>query len=450
MFSSLGNNLTAVFDKLKGKGYLSESDVSDAMREIRIALLEADVALPVARELVKNIKEKATGQEVIKSISPGQMVVKIVNDELVKILGAQDREINLAAKPPAVILMLGLQGSGKTTSSAKLALNLRKKNKKKVLLASLDTYRPAAQEQLELLAKQVTIDSLPIIKDQSPQDITKRAMEEARLGGFDVLILDTAGRLHNDEQMIQELQEIKKMSSPVESLLTVDCLTGQDAVNIGKEFNEKIGITGVVLTRVDGDSRGGVALSMTHITNTPIKFIGVGEKLNELEEFHPERATSRILKMGDVVSLVEKASEAISEKEAEILAKKVKKGSFDMDDLLKQLKNLKKMGGVSSLMSMIPGIGKMKKQLQDTPGSENILKKQEAIISSMTLKERRFPKLINASRKKRIAMGSGNQVQDVNRLLKQFAEMSKMMKKFSGMDSKQLSKMENMLGDKRF
>jgi len=441
MFSSLGQNLGKIFDKLRGRGFLSEADIDVSMREIRMALLEADVAVPTIRYLIERIKEKAIGAEVIKSISPGQMVVKIVQDELELLLSADNQELSLSHTPPVVLMMVGLQGSGKTTSSAKLAMHLRKKHKKKVLLASLDIYRPAAQLQLENLAKQINEASLEIIPGQSAKEITKRAMKEATLGGYDVLILDTAGRLHTDEKMMEELQEVKKLSNPLEILLVLDSLTGQDAVNIGREFSQQLPLTGMILTRVDGDARGGAALSMRHITGVPIKFIGVGERVNEFEEFHPQRAASRILDMGDIVSLVERAAEEIDHAEAEKMAKKMQKGVFDMNDLLNQLKSVQKMGGIGSMMGMIPGMGKMKQMMGDLSQGESILKKQEAIIYSMTKAERRDPKIINASRKIRIANGSGRKVQDVNRLLKQWLEMQNMMKKMGKMDPRKIGGM---------
>lgn len=443
MFSSLSQNLGKIFDKLRGRGLLTEADIDVSMREIRLALLEADVAVPTIKHLIERIKEKAIGSEVIKSISPGQMIVKIVHDELAVLLGDENQGLSLNNNPPVVIMMVGLQGSGKTTSSAKLALYLRKKQKKKVLLASLDIYRPAAQLQLEALAKQIDAVSIDIVHNQLAQDITKRALKEATLGGYDVLILDTAGRLHTDEAMMQELQQVKEISSPTEILLVVDSMTGQDAVNIGRDFCHQLPLTGIILTRVDGDSRGGAALSMRHVAGVPIKFIGIGERVNELEEFHPQRAASRILGMGDIVSLVEKASEEIDSDEAEKMAKKLQKGSFDMDDLLKQLKSIQKMGGIGSMLGMIPGMTKMKQMVGNVSQSEGVLKRQEAIICSMTRKERRNPKIIDASRKRRIARGFGGEVQEVNRLLKQFLEMQTMIKKLGKMDSKQMGRMMN-------
>jgi signal recognition particle subunit SRP54 len=445
MFSRLGNSLGKVFDKLRGKGYISEDDINVAMREIRLALLEADVSLDVAKSFINIIKEKALGAEVTKSITPGQQVVKIVHDELVSLLGSDNQELNLTVQPPAVIMMVGLQGSGKTTSTAKLALRLKQKANKKVLIASLDTYRPAAQDQLEVLGKQVAIDSVAIIKEQKPLEIAKRALEQAKKESFDILILDTAGRLHTDAELIEELQKVKKLTQPIETLLVADSLTGQDAVNIAREFNEKVGLTGIVLTRIDGDARGGAALSMRQVTGCPIKFMGVGEKPSEFEEFHPDRIASRILDMGDVVSLVEQAAEAINEDDAKKMAAKMQKGSFDMEDLLSQLRTMKKMGGIGKMMNMIPGIGKIKEQMAGANIDDKVLIRQEAIIQSMTKKERRNPDLINASRRKRIATGSGTRVEDVNKLLKQFMTMNKMMKRFSGMSPRDMDKMKRML-----
>lgn len=441
MFESLSNNLSKVFDKLRGRGFLSEEDVNLAMREVRIALLEADVALPVVKDFIAKVKEKAIGQEVVKSVSPAQMVIKLVHDHLKEMLGSEQSAINLAATPPAVIMMVGLQGSGKTTSTAKIALRLREKQKKKMLLASLDVRRPAAQEQLGILGKQLGIDTLPIIPGQTPVEITKRALEAGRLEGYDVVMLDTAGRLHIDAELMQELKEVKGLSNPIETLLVADSLTGQDAVNIASEFHQQIGVTGIVLTRIDGDGRGGAALSMRSVTGCPVKYLGTGEKLSELEEFYPERIASRILDMGDVVSLVEKAAQVVDEEEAIKLAKKVKKGEFDLEDLSSQLKSLKKMGGVSSLLGMLPGIGKLKSQMDNLPMDDSIIVRQQAIISSMTPKERRKVELLNASRKRRIAAGAGVTVQDVNRLLKQFKDMQRMMKRFGRMDKKTLMRM---------
>jgi len=438
MFESLSDNLSKVFSKLKSKGVLSDADVSAAMREVRIALLEADVSLPVAKEFIGKVKEKAIGQEVVKSVSPGQMVVKIVQDELEAMLGSDESELNLNATPPVVIMMAGLQGSGKTTSSGKLANVLNKKRNKKVLMASLDVYRPAAQDQLEVLGRQISVDTVEIVQGQKPVEITKRTLEKAKTEGYDVVILDTAGRLHIDNELMDELVDVKKIANPVETLLVADSLTGQDAVNIAGQFNEKIGLTGIILTRIDGDGRGGAALSMRSVTGCPIKFMGVGEKISEFEAFHPNRIASLILGMGDVVSLVEKAAEHVETEDAKKLEKKLKKGQFDLNDMAKQFKMMRKMGGVGGLMGMIPGLGKMKKEIDESGVDDKMIIHQEAIISSMTKQERRYPKVINASRKKRIAAGCGLTVQEVNRLLKQHKQMSVMMKKVSKMDKKAL------------
>lgn len=445
MFNSLSERLGSVFDKLKRKALLNESDVTAAMREIRIALLEADVALPVVKKFIEDVKAEAVGEKVIKSITPGQMVVKIVNDHMVKILGGETSEINLKTAPPAVILMAGLQGSGKTTSTAKLARLLQVKHQKKVMMASLDIYRPAAQQQLATLGNQHNIEHLPIIFGQQPVDIAKRAIEEAKLKSVDVVLLDTAGRLHVDQELMQELENVSSVSKPIETFLVADAMTGQDAVEIAKNFQDRIDLTGLILTRMDGDARGGAALSLKETTGCSIKFIGVGEKIDEFEVFHPERVASRILGMGDIVSLVEKASEQIEEEEAEKLAKKFQKGTFDLEDFKGQLLQLQKMGGLSSLLPMIPGMGKLKGLMQNKSVDESIVKKQVAIISSMTKTEKKRPEIIKASRKKRIAAGSGVQIQDVNKLLKQFMEMNKMMKKIGKMDKKSL--MRSGLGD---
>ena len=436
MFDSLTDRLGTVFDKLTRRGALSEADVDTALREVRQALLEADVALPVARDFIVQVRERAVGQEVIKSVSPGQMVVKIVHDALVDTLGSETVEINLNAVPPAAILMVGLQGSGKTTTTAKLAKRLVERDKKKVLMASLDTRRPAAMEQLKVLGEQINVPTLPIVDGQNPNDIAKRAMQSARLQGFDVVILDTAGRMHVDEALMAEVQAVRDIAQPVETLLVADSLTGQDAVNVAEQFNKRLNLTGIVLTRVDGDGRGGAALSMRAVTGCPIKLLGVGEKLDELEAFHPDRIAGRILGMGDVVSLVERAAENIDEQEAEKLAKRVQKGLFDMNDLLDQLRQISKMGGLDGLMAMLPGVGKMKKQMAEAKVDPQLLKRQEAIILSMTALERLQPNLIHASRKKRIAVGSGTSVQEINRLMKQFKQMSGMMKKVSKMGKK--------------
>jgi signal recognition particle subunit SRP54 len=440
MFDNLKDQLTNIFSKLTSKGTLSEEDINNAMREIRIALLEADVALPVAKQFIEKVRERAIGQEIIRSITPGQMVIKIVQDELIEILGSKHQELNLSIKPPAIIMLVGLQGSGKTTSCAKLALHLKNKLNKKSMLASLDIARPAAQQQLEILANSCNISSLPITSNQTPIEITKRAIKEAELSGCDVLILDTAGRLHIAEELMQELTEIQKLSKPIETILVVDSLTGQDAINIAKHFQEKLELTGIILTRLDGDHRGGAALSMRHATNIPIKFIGIGEKLEDFSAFYPDRIASRILDKGDIVSLVEKAAQIMEHEDAEKMAKKIQKGRFDMNDLLAQLKNISKMGGLSSMISLLPGLGGKVKDLmsQNSEFNEKIISRQVAIISSMTKQERRNPDILNASRKIRIAQGSGTHVQDINKLIKQFLQMSKAMKKVAKLDKKSL------------
>ena len=428
MFESLTTRLSGVFDRLKRRGALTEADVAEAMREIRIALLEADVALPVVKDLVTRVRERAVGQEVIKSITPGQMVVKIVHDELVAILGSEASDLALGA-PPSVVLMAGLQGSGKTTTSAKLGLRLRKRDRKKVLLASLDTQRPAAQTQLEILARQCELASLPIVPGEQALAITRRAMDTARREGFDVVILDTAGRLSIDDALMGELAQVRDLARPHETLLVADALTGQDAVNTARIFHERIGITGIVLTRMDGDARGGAALSMRHVTGQPIKLVGMGEKLDALEPFHPDRVAARILDMGDVVSLVEQAAELVDKEDAEKLARKLAKGSFDLGDLRSQLQQMRKMGGMKGILGKLPGVQKMQKQLEQANVDEKVIGRQCAIIDSMTPKERKNADLINASRKRRIAAGSGTSVQDVNRLLKQHRQMQDMMKR---------------------
>ncbi|HEV2548374.1 MAG TPA: signal recognition particle protein [Stellaceae bacterium] len=439
MFESLSNRLNDVFDRLRRHGALSEDDVAAALREIRIALLEADVALPVVKDFVNAVREKAIGQDVLRSVTPGQMVVKIVHDHLVETLGGAAAEgLNLNAVPPVVVMMVGLQGSGKTTSAAKLARILKQRERKKVLLASLDVQRPAAQEQLAVLARQVEVTSLPIIAGEKPVAIAHRALDTGKREAYDVVILDTAGRLHIDEALMQEVAAVRDATHPAESLLVADAMTGQDAVNVAKAFTERVGITGILLTRVDGDARGGAALSMRAITGQPIKFMGTGEKLDAIEPFHAERVAGRILGMGDVVSLVEKAAETVDREEAEKLARKLQKGGFDLDDLAQQLKQLRKMGGVGGVMGMLPGINKVKKQLEEAKIDETIIKRQEAILSSMTKAERRNPKLLNASRRRRIAAGSGTSVPEINRLLKQYQDMATMMKKMNKLGQKGL------------
>lgn len=438
MFDGLSEKFGDIFDRLKKRGALSPSDVSDAMREIRLALLEADVALPVVKNFIDQVKEQAVGHDVIKSVTPGQMIVKVVNDYLIKMLGPEDAVINIAAAAPVPILMVGLQGSGKTTTTAKLAFRLKNKERKKVLVAGLDVARPAAQEQLAQLAAQAEVAGLSPVFGEQPLGIAKRAMETGRREGFDVVILDTAGRLAIDQELMNEVAGIRNVVVPAEVLLVADAMGGQDAVNVASEFNEKVGITGIVLTRVDGDARGGAALSMRSVTGCPIKLMGVGEKLDALETFQAERIASRILGMGDIVGLVEKAGEVADQVEAEKAAKRALNGQFTLEDLQQQLAQVKNMGDVNSLMGMLPGIGKMKKQIADANIDDRMIARQEAIILSMTLKERRNPKLLNAKRRKRIAAGSGTSVQDVNRLLKQFQQMATMMKKMGKKGMKDL------------
>ncbi len=428
MFDSLQSRLGATFDRLRGRGALSEGDVEEALKDIRTALVEADVALPVVKDFIDRVRPRAIGADVIRSVTPGQLVVKIVHDALVEMLGTENASLSIGS-PPAPILMVGLQGSGKTTTSAKLGLMLQNREKKKVLMASLDVSRPAAMEQLKILGEQAGVATLPIVLGQGPVDIARRAMASAKVGGYDVLILDTAGRQHIDEQLMTEVAQIKAQVNPHETLLVADSLTGQDAVNIAKSFNERVPLSGIILTRADGDARGGAALSMRAVTGAPIKFLGVGEKLDALEAFHPGRVASRILDMGDVVSLVEKAAESFDKEKAEKIAAKMKKGSFDMDDLAEQLKQMKKLGGMQGVLSMLPGVGKVKSQLDAAGLDDRILTRQEAIISSMTRQERRDPDVINGSRRKRIAAGSGTEVSDVNKLLKMHRQMSDMMKK---------------------
>ena len=429
MFDTLQERLSGIFDKLTGRGSLSEADVDSAMREVRRALIEADVALEVVRTFIDKVRERAVGQEVVRSVTPGQMVVKIVHDVLVETLGSEGSGLDLQAAPPVAILMVGLQGSGKTTTTAKIAKRLSERDRKRVMMASLDTRRPAAQEQLRVLGEQTGIATLAIVKDQDPLAIARRAMDEARLGGFDVVLLDTAGRLHIDEELMAETQAIRDIAVPHETLLVADALTGQDAVNVAKSFEEKIGLTGIVLTRVDGDGRGGAALSMRAVTGKPIKLLGTGEKLDGLEDFHASRIAGRILGMGDVVSLVEKAAQTIDADKARKIATRMKKGVFDLDDLAEQLHQMQKLGGMAGVLGMLPGIGKIKKQLDTAQLDKSVFERQLAIIGSLTRFERRNPKVMNASRKKRVAAGSGTRVEDVNRLLKMHLQMSDMMKK---------------------
>ena len=436
MFENLTSKFEEIFSSLKKAPSLNETQVDEGLRRIRQALLEADVALPVAKELIKNIKPKAIGQEIIRSTTPGQMIVKVVFDEIVKILGDTKSELNLNVVPPACLMLVGLQGSGKTTTAAKLAKYLEKKNKKKSLMVSLDVYRPAAQEQLNILGEKNSIQTLPIVKDQLPPDIVKRALNAASLSGADTIIFDTAGRTQIDLSMMSEIKEIKSLANPIETILVADSLTGQVAVNVAQEFKKAVDLTGIILTRVDGDGRGGAALSMKFATNTPIKFMGVGEKVEQLDVFHPDRIANRILGMGDVVSLVEKASQGLDQENIRKIEENLKAGSFSMEDYLSQLRQMKKMGGMEGVLSMLPGVSKIKKQMDNANIDENIIKINEAIILSMTKEERLSPKIINASRKKRISSGSGADSATINKLLKQFKMMTNMMKKMSKGDPK--------------
>jgi signal recognition particle subunit SRP54 len=436
MFEGLSQKLTHVFSGLRKKGRLSEEDVNLALREIRIALLEADVALSVVKDCVQKIKEKAIGQEIVKNIAPAQMVVKIVHDHLVEMLGQESEPLKIAGSPPIPMMLVGLQGAGKTTFTAKLAKRLTTKNRKKVLMASLDVQRPAAQEQLAVLGEQTQITTLPIIKGQSPVQITERALKMAREEGYDILLLDTAGRLHINDELMGELQTVKKIANPHEILLVADALTGQDAVNIAEIFHQKLDLSGIVLSRIDGDARGGAALSMRAITGCPIKFLSTGEKVDALEEFHPSRIADRILDMGDIVSLVEQAAENIDQEEAQKMAAKMQKGQFDLYDLLAQFKQLKKMGGLMGFMKFLPGMGDIKKLMSDQKIDDKMIARQEAIIYSMTPGERHNPKILNASRKKRIALGSGTEPKDINQLLKKFEDAQKMMKQMTKLGKK--------------
>jgi signal recognition particle subunit SRP54 len=448
MFDNLSDRLNDIFDRLRRRGALSEDDVNAALREIRIALLEADVALPVVRDFVAAVRERAVGQEVVRSVTPGQMVVKIVHDHLVEVLGGDEPArgrspdgaggIDLNATPPVAVMLVGLQGSGKTTTAAKIALRLKTRERKKVLMASLDVQRPAAQEQLAQLGRQTGVATLAVVAGERPVAIARRALDAGRREGYDVVILDTAGRLHINEELMLEVAALREATTPHQTLLVADAMTGQDAVNVAKAFGERAGITGIVLTRVDGDARGGAALSMRAITGKPIVLIGTGEKIDALEPFHPERIAGRILGMGDVVSLVEKAAETADRDEAERLAAKLEKGNFDLDDLAAQLRQIRRMGGMGGLLGMLPGVGRIKKQLTEANIDEGIIKRQEAIISSMTKSERRNPKLLNGSRRRRIAAGSGTSVPEINRLLKQYQDMSGMMKKMKKLGQKGL------------
>ncbi len=449
MFDSLSDRLNAVFDNLRRRGALSADDVGAALREIRVALLEADVALPVVRDFIGAVREKAVGQEVLRSVTPGQMVVKIVHDHLVEVLGGGANRgrgpdgaagIDLNAAPPVTVMLVGLQGSGKTTTCAKIALRLKARDRKKVLMAGLDVQRPAAQEQLAQLGRQIGVATLPVVVGERPVAIARRALDVGRREGYDVVLLDTAGRLHVNEELMLEVAAVREAANPHQTLLVADAMTGQDAVNVAKAFGERADVTGIVLTRVDGDARGGAALSMRAITGKPIVMIGTGEKVEAFEPFHPERIAGRILGMGDVVSLVEKAAETADQEDAERLAKKLQKGAFDLDDLAGQLRQIRRMGGMTGMLGLLPGVGKIKKQLADANIDEGIIKRQEAIIGSMTRAERRNPKLLNGSRRRRIAAGSGTSVPEVNRLLKQYQDMAGMMKKMKKLGERGLTR----------
>ena len=438
MFDTLSDRLGQVFDRLKRRGALGEKDVDAALREVRVALLEADVALPVARELIDRVRARAVGAELLRSVTPAQMVVKHVNDVLIEALGTQSVEISLAGAPPVAILMVGLQGSGKTTTTAKIGCRLADREKKKVLMASLDVQRPAAREQLRVLGEQAGVATLPIVDGQMPVTIAERAMQAARLQGVDVVLLDTAGRLHVDEALMAEAAAVRDAVDPVEILLVADALTGQDAVRVAERFKSRLDVSGIVLTRIDGDARGGAALSMRAVTGCPIKLLGTGEKLDALEAFHPERIASRILGMGDVVSLVEKATEVIDQEQAEKLEAKMRKGTYDLDDLVQQLRQMRRMGDMKGLLGLVPGLAKYGKQLADPAIDDKALARREAIILSMTPAERRNVKLLNGSRKRRVAAGSGTSVPEINRMLKQYKQMTRIMKRMGKMDPRAL------------
>ena len=438
MFDTLSDRLGQVFDRLKRRGALGEKDVDAALREVRVALLEADVALPVARELIDRVRARAVGAELLRSVTPAQMVVKHVNDVLIEALGTQSVEISLAGAPPVAILMVGLQGSGKTTTTAKIGCRLADREKKKVLMASLDVQRPAAREQLRVLGEQAGVATLPIVDGQMPVAIAERAMQAARLQGVDVVLLDTAGRLHVDEALMAEAAAVRDAVDPVEILLVADALTGQDAVRVAERFKSRLDVSGIVLTRIDGDARGGAALSMRAVTGCPIKLLGTGEKLDALEAFHPERIASRILGMGDVVSLVEKATEVIDQEQAEKLEAKMRKGTYDLDDLVQQLRQMRRMGDMKGLLGLVPGLAKYGKQLADPAIDDKALARREAIILSMTPAERRNVKLLNGSRKRRVAAGSGTSVPEINRMLKQYKQMTRIMKRMGKMDPRAL------------
>src|SRR5215217_2885236 len=446
MFEGLSEKLSGILDKLTRRGALTEEDVNAALREVRRALLEADVALEVVRSFTDKVRARAVGAEVVKSVSPGQQVVKIVHDQLVEMLGAEAETIDLNAAPPVAVMMVGLQGSGKTTTAAKLAKRLTDRGKRRVLLASLDTRRPAAMEQLAVLGRQVGVETLPIVAGQSAVQIARRGLEAARLGGFDVVILDTAGRVTVDEVLMSEAAEVKAATNPHEVLLVADALTGQDAVTTARAFDGRLGVTGIVLTRMDGDARGGAALSMRAVTGKPIKLIGTGEKVEALDEFHPARVANRILGMGDIVSLVERAAETIDQEKALRVAEKMRKGKFDLEDLRDQLAQMEKIGGIGGMLGMLPGVAKMKAQLENANLDDRIIKRQRAIIDSMTRAERRNPDVLKASRKKRIAAGSGAKVEEVNRLLKMHRQMADMMKAMGGAKRGPLAALGNMMG----
>jgi signal recognition particle subunit SRP54 len=446
MFESLSEKLGGILDRLTRRGALTEADVDAALREVRRALLEADVALDVARTFIDGVRTRAVGVEVVRSVTPGQMVVKIVHDQLIETLGAQAETVDLNAPAPVAIMLVGLQGSGKTTTAAKIAKRLAERDKRKVLMASLDVRRPAAMEQLAVLGRDVKVDTLPIVEGQAPVQIARRALDAGRLGGYDVVLLDTAGRITLDEAMMAEAAEVKRAASPHEVLLVADALTGQDAVNLAGTFDERVGLTGIVLTRIDGDGRGGGALSMRAVTGKPIKLVGTGERMDALEDFDPARIAGRILGMGDVVSLVEKAAATIDAEQAARVAEKMRKGAFDLSDLRDQLDQMTRMGGLGGLMGMLPGVAKIKNQLAQANLDEKLLKRQKAIIDSMTPQERRNPDVLKASRKKRIAAGSGTKVEEINRLLKMHRTMADMMKAMGGGKRGPLAALGNMMG----
>ncbi len=441
MFDNFSQKITKIFDQISGKKFINQDDLDATLRQIRIALLEADVALEVAKDFISNVKNEALGKEILKSILPGEMIVKIVNDELIKLLGSEDNQINFNTKSPLIILMAGLQGSGKTTSSAKLASRLKTKQHKKILLASLDTYRPAASDQLKILASKIDVDCVEFDSTKTPQQLAIQAKIKAQEGGYEVLILDSAGRIAINEEMMQELSQINQAVNAQEILLVVDVMIGQDAVNLAKIFKDKFDLTGIILTRVDGDARGGCALTMKSITKCPIKFIGTGEKISDFEEFHPKRIASQIIGMGDVVSLVEKAQEIFDAKEMENDAKKMRDGEIDFNMILSQIRNMKKIGGLGGIMKYIPGASKIKEHLKSMTGMEKDLLIQESIILSMNKKERANPNLLNSSRKHRIAKGSGTNIQEVNRLMKKYKQLRKMMDKFGKIDPKKMQEM---------